>query len=259
MSKGMTLLPVVALLTAFVSAPARANDDWDEGSDSDNGASTDNELFHGAEQVHDLASAAPPWEIDFYRVRGHSYSSYQMVVDGMASDLRLQPSDLRRMDAGGSLPLQTSIATDGGGVLSLQWQEGPGSADYRVWVGGANVCDVCTELDTYRIRFYDTTYTLPRFNNTGTQSTVLLVQNTTDRDCSATYWFFSGGSAFAGTTQPLPARGLNVLATASIVGGFSGSVRVTHDCGYGGLSGKAVALEPSTGFTFDTPLVPRPN
>jgi hypothetical protein len=27
--------------------------------------------------------------------------------------------------------------------------------------------------------------------------------------------------------------------------------------GYGALSGKAVAVEPSTGFTFDTPLLPR--
>jgi hypothetical protein len=40
--------------------------------------------------------------------------------------------------------------------------------------------------------------------------------------------------------------------------GRSGSVRITHDCGYGGLSGKAVSIEPATGFTFDTPLLPRP-
>jgi hypothetical protein len=33
---------------------------------------------------------------------------------------------------------------------------------------------------------------------------------------------------------------------------------VAHDGAYGALAGKAVALEPATGFTFDTPLVPRP-
>ena len=32
----------------------------------------------------------------------------------------------------------------------------------------------------------------------------------------------------------------------------SGSVRIAHTCGYGGLSGKAVSVEPATGFTFDT-------
>ena len=44
------------------------------------------------------------------------------------------------------------------------------------------------------------------------------------------------------------------LAFAS---GTSGSIIVAHTCGYGGLAGKAVALEPSTGFTFDTALIPR--
>ena len=29
-------------------------------------------------------------------------------------------------------------------------------------------------------------------------------------------------------------------------------------CCYAGLAGKAVALEPATGFSFDTPLLPRP-
>jgi hypothetical protein len=35
-------------------------------------------------------------------------------------------------------------------------------------------------------------------------------------------------------------------------------VRIRHLCGYGGLAGKAVSIEPATGFTFDTPLEHRP-
>jgi hypothetical protein len=31
-----------------------------------------------------------------------------------------------------------------------------------------------------------------------------------------------------------------------------------HTCGHGGLSGKAVSVEPATGFTFDTPFVHLP-
>ena len=40
--------------------------------------------------------------------------------------------------------------------------------------------------------------------------------------------------------------------------GMAGSITVTHTGRYGDLSGKAVALEPATGFTFDTPLTPVP-
>jgi hypothetical protein len=32
---------------------------------------------------------------------------------------------------------------------------------------------------------------------------------------------------------------------------------IAHDARYGDLTGKTVALEPATGFSFDTPLVPR--
>jgi hypothetical protein len=33
-------------------------------------------------------------------------------------------------------------------------------------------------------------------------------------------------------------------------------VQIAHVGGYGALSGKAVSLEPSTGFTFDTAMTP---
>jgi len=36
-------------------------------------------------------------------------------------------------------------------------------------------------------------------------------------------------------------------------------VSVSHDGRYGDLSGKTVALEPATGFSFDSPMAGRPN
>jgi hypothetical protein len=39
--------------------------------------------------------------------------------------------------------------------------------------------------------------------------------------------------------------------------GQSGSITIAHDGPYGSLNIKAVALEPSTGFSFDTPGVYR--
>ncbi len=105
------------------------------------------------------------------------------------------------------------------------------------------------------------TYAVPRFNNSATQQTVLLLQNTRAGQVSGQIHFFNA----AGTvlhSQPfgVAGRGVLVLNTAGItaLNGQSGSVLVAHDGGYGALSGKAVALEPATGFTFDTVLTPKP-
>jgi len=38
----------------------------------------------------------------------------------------------------------------------------------------------------------------------------------------------------------------------------SGTITVAHDGGYGNLAIKSVALEPSTGFSFDTPGLYKP-
>jgi hypothetical protein len=49
-----------------------------------------------------------------------------------------------------------------------------------------------------------------------------------------------------------------ILPSLSALAGRSGSVTLTHDGPYAGLSGKVVALEPATGYSFDTALLPRP-
>jgi hypothetical protein len=154
-----------------------------------------------------------------------------------------------------------ATALEGGGVLSLRWA-GPSSEDvvkHWVRVQGATCGTACDQGDRYRARFYDTTYTVPRFNNSGTQSTVLLVQNATDRACDVTAILLDRHgtvvTSFTSTANPYQ---LLVLPTAPLAPNASGSVRVTHGCGYGGLSGKAVSIEPATGFTFDTALLPRP-
>jgi hypothetical protein len=50
-----------------------------------------------------------------------------------------------------------------------------------------------------------------------------------------------------------------VVNTSTIpgVGSASGTVTLSHDGAYGDVVGKAVAVESSTGFTFDTALEPR--
>ena len=55
----------------------------------------------------------------------------------------------------------------------------------------------------------------------------------------------------------LAAKNLLVFNTANVVNGVSGHITVVHDGRHGDLAGKSVALEPATGFSFDSPMVPR--
>jgi hypothetical protein len=50
------------------------------------------------------------------------------------------------------------------------------------------------------------------------------------------------------------------MNTAAIpaLAGASGSASIAHDGGWGGLAAKGVAVEPATGFTFDTPATTLP-
>ena len=59
-------------------------------------------------------------------------------------------------------------------------------------------------------------------------------------------------------TFTLAPRALLVLNTGAIASGGAGSLTIAHDGPYGALAGKTVALEPSSGFSFDAPLEARP-
>jgi hypothetical protein len=244
-----------------LAVPARA-DIWDFGPDADNGIGTDNAPFHGSEQVHGLSGLpGPVADQDWYLTSTREFSSYQFVVDGMTGELDLTPASVQRLDSTGAV-VENAIVTDAGGGLSLTWLRGAGLPQTNfVRVQGAACGAACDQTDTYRARYYDTTYTIPRFNNSGTQSTVLLVQNATDRSCTVTFFFLNAAgvlsaTASAGTVSPYR---LVVLPTSTVAPNLSGSVRIAHTCGYGGLSGKAVSVEPSTGFAFDTLMQHRPH
>jgi len=107
---------------------------------------------------------------------------------------------------------------------------------------------------------WETTGAIPRFNNSGSQITVLILQNPTDYTIGGTVFFWDATGAFL-TSQPfsLVAKDVLVLNTNSAAPGFTGSITVTNDGRFGDLQGKSVALEPSTGFSFDTPMLHRPH
>lgn len=255
-------LAALTCAVVFLSTSALAIDPWDAATEDDDSNGTDNGLTHGTEQVHDLQSIGGVADQDWYVMTSQGRSSYEIVIDGTTGDLDLAAADVTRLGPDGLTVVQNSATSTGFGRV-LRWQntDATGQANY-IRVTGAACGTTCTSSAQYRIRAYETTYAIPRFNNTATQTTVLLVTNMMPFNCDASFHFYNAAGTHLGVqTNSFTSRALYVLSTSTLgfAAGQSGTIYVAHTCGYGGLAGKAVALEPATGFTFDTPMVPRIN
>ena len=260
-----TKLVLCLLAAVAATTPARA-DVWDLGGDSDNllSSASDNELWHGVVQTHDLGALPGPAEdADFYSVFGDPYRSYEALIVGTTGDLNNGGApnfQFDRVDQNQTV-LQTFTAVS---PLSFSraigWQQGPSSSTSFLRVRGAGCGTACTADDQYTLHFRETTYSIPRFNNTGAQVTTLLIQNNSPVNVTTTVWYFGpgGGTSVGNITFTLAPQALAVVPTSQTVPNQSGSILVSHDGHYGALVGKGVALEPSTGFTFDTTMVPVP-
>ncbi len=211
------------------------------------------ELAHGAVVQEDLALR------DVFHLLQQPFSSYEAVVDAVSGDV--QPLGLRRRDCAGAV-VQNGATTGTGPSLSLRWENGAlpvASEVLEVQSGGCTVD--CGPDDVYRLRFYETTAAVARINNAGSQVTVLVLHNPTNVNLSGHVYFRDAAGTLRQTfLLGLAARRSLAMNTSVLtnLGEFTGSVTVTHDGPYGALAGKAVALEPSTGFSFDTPLQLRP-
>jgi hypothetical protein len=259
----MRNLSALVLALSWCGGWGAVADDWDVSVvGNDGGIGTSNALFHGSEQVHDLPSGNQP-DQDWYLASTRPFSSYQVVVYGLSGPVTNTASVLL-MNASGTQVLQNAVASDSGRLRSLQWHVGLAAAPITSFVKVED--PECRTFPSdcnaarYRIRLYDTTYTVPSVDNTGTRSSVLFVQNTTDRPCSVAHHYFDDAGIYvaSGPLTALAAYGQSVLATAAAFPGRSGAARVTHTCGYGGLSGKVVTTDAADGASFDTALVHRP-
>jgi len=257
----------VAVVLALAAAEASA-DVWDLSSpfNDDLLINTPNFLVHGNVQVHDLGvRPGPVSDVDWYEVYSAPYASYEFLQDGSTGDIL--PVTVERRDPAGNL---LQVGMDLGMVLgpanakSMRWENTTASLQFDFAKVTSSGCGTsCTSDDQYTMRFYDTTYAIPRFNNFGGQVTVLIVQNLSEDPLPVlahAYFWGTSGSLLATHTFTLPARSVAVIDTTSIPGlpGTAGAITITHTGRYGGLSGKAVALEPATGFSFDSPMVPKP-
>jgi uncharacterized repeat protein (TIGR01451 family) len=252
--------------TATVSG---SESDPDPGNNSASAATAvgpkDGELTHGTDEVFDLAALpGPVADEDVFRIEQKPYSSYEVVVDATSGDIGAGSGPLvERMAADGTTVLQTSSAVGAGPSRSLRWRNSTAVEveGESIRVRSATCATDCGPDDIYRIRAYETTYSIPRFNNAGTQVTVLVVQNPTNHPISGEVHFrLATGALAASESFSVGPKATLILNTTTVPGasGVSGALTVAHDGRYGDLSGKTVALEPATGFSFDSPMVPRP-
>jgi hypothetical protein len=253
----VSLIAIAGL--ALCANVAGAIDAWDKGIPDDDVPASGTEVVHGSDEVHDLQARRGAADVDWYRLRQEPYSSYEVVVDGATAPVL--PIVLERVAADGTTVLQASAAAGLGGTRTLRWENATANAvDGELLRVRSDGCATkCRNTATYRLRAYETTYAIPRFNNTGTQVTVVLLQNPRDHEVSGNLRFWNASGTQIETSEfTLAPKALLVLQTQTIVPDASGSVTVSHDGGYGELTGKSIALEPATGFSFDTPLQARP-
>ena len=211
-------------------------------------------------QTHDLQSNGGVADIDWFDFSQRTARSYELRVSSPSTYATVVA--LHRRDAGRSI-VQTGAGIwgpySGRSTLTyLRWESGSITSDLQqrtfFTVSGSTSASA---NDQYDIELFDTTLFCPRYNNTGGQSSVLMLQAAPEGDnsCSFTAWFFDQAGATVGTqTGSLNESNMAVISTPAVagVGNTRGSVRVTHTCGYRNIVGKLVSLEPATGFAFDT-------
>lgn len=218
------------------------------------------ELAHGTSERGSLPPGAPAQRS--FLVLVPPRASFEVVLDEVSGDYGTAATRiaLDRLAADGSTVLQAGVATGTGPGRTLRWQnttEEPQRHLVRVRSRGCTTD--CGPDDGYRVRAYETTASLARYNTAGGQATVVVVQNPTGAAVTGTLWFAEGdGSAAAARSFFLPAHGSLTLNVASLLPGRAGSLTVTHDAGYGGLAAKAIAVEPANGTSYDTVLRFRP-
>ena len=222
------------------------------------------EVTHGMNIVHDLAAQpGPVADVDVFLISQKPFSSYEVVVDATSGDVGAGAGPLlERIHPNGATILQDSSPVGTGSSRSLRWANTTSTVidGETVRVRSAQCGTDCGPDDTYRIRAYETTYSVPRFNNSGTQVTVLVLHNPTSYPIAGQVYFgVASGTQVAVHSFALAPKATLVLNTATVPGasGVSGALTVAHDGRYSDLSGKTVALEPATGFSFDSALEPR--
>lgn len=269
MRRRLSIAPVLSapLLALIVATPAGAIDAWERGANGDDGPSY-NSIGHGETQVHDLEEQGAN-DQDWVAVPTLSGHSYEARISGSTfpfdrGNCSTCPQFERVNDTGGLLTEDQAVVNEGAALESyertIRWMAGTNTTRQYVRVTG----HVTTPEDAghvYSLRFWDTTYTVPRWSAANGQSTVFQVVNVGQLPAYVMLNLTSSTGADLFSVVRLVARNLTWVVDTSQypqLGGLSGFAQISHTAGYGGLAGKAIILEPATGIAFETPLLPIP-
>jgi uncharacterized repeat protein (TIGR01451 family) len=220
------------------------------------------ELVHGGRFVESLATlAGPTADTDVYRISQKPYSSYEVVVDEVAGDIAAGAGpELVLLDADGTTVVQTSASVGTGTARALRFYNATSAAvdDQTIRVRSAGCTTSCPAETRYRIRAYETTGSLERFNNVAPQGTVVILNNPGERSIDAVVWFWDQSGALIGFSPvTIPPKGTQVINTMTVAPNASGSMTVMSNTAYGVLTGKAAVLDPVNGPVQDVYLRPR--
>jgi hypothetical protein len=251
-----------------LAAEARSSDVWEIAGD-DSAAETTNLLRPGIVQAgHDLSGSAAAPDQDWMRLVLKTGHSYEVRISGVYwRNVPSAPRPILEMVEADGTVLGTGQATADDILLDSETSIGRSlrfimtSGGDTLYVRASGPAGVATDNTNYSVALYDTTLFVPRWNNSGTQTTVLVIQNATHYGVFGSVHFRdAAGTLIASPPFSIPASGVHVMSTASVpaLAGQAGSALIVHTGPHGGLVGKAVALESATGFTFDTPFVYAP-
>jgi hypothetical protein len=251
----------MSLLALLVGAAAPVHADvWDLAGDA-TAPATANVLWHTAPaQRHDLANSAGTPDQDWYKIFPRANRSYEVQVLNATVSMAAG-FGVSRTSTGGVVQ-ETSVGLDpAGNTRALRWITGVSDIEERVQVIGTPSSTVNAQYD---IQLRETTLFCPRYNNSGTQISVLIVQRASTETgagaCQANAYFYDESAALVAMyPQALTLNDMSAISAPTIPGlpGTKGALHIAHTCGVGGLKGKLVALEPATGFSFDTPCTER--
>jgi hypothetical protein len=262
------VLVVVAISAIGLAPSAMAVDKWEGalGDDVPNPGFSVNLLSHGLSQEHDLDEASSGNDQDWMVVPTLARHSYEARISG--SNVNFDwgicsgCAQFERVDSAGVILTEDRGFAGGDNFYrSVLWTATATGVDDFMRVRGSTV-DVEGPNHIYTIRFWDTTYSIPRWNNSSGQVTVFLIQNVTPNTVAGLVDFYtSAGVLLTSQSFTIAPNSMFTFNTSTLgaLAGQAGHAYVSHDAGYGGLAGKAVALEPATGFSFDTQMTAIPD
>ena len=182
---------------------------------SDDHVGTFVESLHGRLRTHDLQDQGGG-DVDWSFVQETPNHSYEATVMNTALRFSSAPvsgkATMNRCDATGAILTPGVPLNAFDGAFAARWIATASTYNYIRVTGFAGL-----GADSgYEIQLRETTYSIPRWNNSGSQTTVFIIANTTNNPVSGTIFFYGSAArvdqhgGLLAASPRLPGRGHRV-------------------------------------------------